>query len=101
MPVLTRSLSGQKQTQKVSFDPAMNGAGNAARPTPHAAPTVTGSRDRETDPLTIDPELTRPATSRSEKGACRLFRELGGFEIDIEVFLQFVMDRNFSMRCWT
>jgi NAD+ synthetase len=59
LPVLTKSLSGQKQTQKVKFDPASNGASNAARPTPQDAPVVSGSRDRQTDPLAIDPELTR------------------------------------------
>jgi NAD+ synthetase len=59
LPVLTKSLSGQKQTQKVQFDPATNGASNAARPRPHAAPLVTGRLDKEGDPLAIDPELTR------------------------------------------
>src|SRR5712664_258387 len=59
LPVLTKSLSGQKQTKKVQFDPATNGASNAARPRPHAAPLVTGRLDKEGDPLAIDPELTR------------------------------------------
>jgi len=59
LPVLTKSLSGQKQTQKVQFDPATNGASNAPRPRPHAAPLVTGRLDKEGDPLAIDPELTR------------------------------------------
>ena len=60
LPVLTKSLSGDKQDQKVRFDPATNGTPtHAARHTPHAAPIVTGSRDRETDPLAIDAELTR------------------------------------------
>jgi len=59
LPVLTKSLSGQKQTQKVQFDPATNGASNAARPRTHAAPLVTGRLDKEGDPLAIDPELTR------------------------------------------
>src|SRR5947208_2919027 len=40
LPVLTKSLSGQKESEKVKFDPATNGASNAARPTPHAAPIV-------------------------------------------------------------
>ena len=59
LPVLTKSLSGKGQNDKVRFDAATNGASNAARPTPHAAPIVTGSRDRDGDPLAIDPELTR------------------------------------------
>jgi NAD+ synthase (glutamine-hydrolysing) len=59
LPVLTKSLSGKNQNDKVKFDAATNGASNAARHTPHIAPIVTGSRDREGDPLAIDPELTR------------------------------------------
>src|SRR6266446_4452398 len=59
LPVLTKSLSGMSQNDKVKFDPARNGASNAPRPTPHAASLVTGSRDRDGDPLAIDPELTR------------------------------------------
>ncbi|HWC72854.1 MAG TPA: NAD+ synthase [Gemmatimonadales bacterium] len=60
LPVLTKSLSGDKQSQQVRFDPAPNG-----RPTPHAprttrtvvvAPTPKSAED---DPLAIDPELTR------------------------------------------
>src|SRR5260370_32124928 len=35
-----------------------------------------------------------------KKGACRLFPKLGGFEIDIEILLQFVMDRNFFLFRW-
>src|SRR5438552_4563023 len=59
LPVLTRSLSGKSQNDKVKFDPATNGASSPARPTPHAAPIVTGGRDRDGDPLAIDSELTR------------------------------------------
>jgi len=59
LPVLTKSLSGQKQNEKVRFDPARNGAANAARRTPHVTAVVTGSQDGESDPLAIDPELTR------------------------------------------
>jgi NAD+ synthase (glutamine-hydrolysing) len=59
LPVLTKSLSGKNQNDKVKFDAATNGASNAARHTPHVAPIVTGSRDRDGDPLAIDPELTR------------------------------------------
>src|SRR3954469_1354989 len=46
LPVLTRSLSGQKENEKVRFDPATNGAGNAARRTPHVTPVVAGNQDR-------------------------------------------------------
>src|SRR5467141_1592368 len=58
LPVLTRSLSGQKQNEKVRFDPATNGI-----PT-HDAPRTTlvdvvAKREAEQDPLAIDPELTR------------------------------------------
>lgn len=58
LPVLTKSLSGQKQNEKVSFDPATNGT-----PT-HNAPRTThvdvvAKRTAERDPLAIDPELTR------------------------------------------
>ena len=58
LPVLTKSLSGQKHTQKVQFDPATNGAAKAhavARSqTPlHAVQMPDG------DHLAIDPELVR------------------------------------------
>ena len=59
LPVLTKSLSGKSQSDKVKFDPATNGAGNAARHTPHAPPIVTGNRETNGDPLAIDAELTR------------------------------------------
>ena len=59
LPVLTKSLSGKSPNDKVKFDAATNGASNAARLTPHAAPIVTGGRDRDGDPLAIDSELTR------------------------------------------
>src|SRR6266480_3658995 len=58
LPVLTRSLSGDKQNEKVRFDPATNGS-----PTHHAPRTtdvdVVAKRQVEEDPLAIDPELTR------------------------------------------
>src|SRR5438874_752939 len=58
LPVLTRSLSGDKQNEKVRFDPATNGS-----PTHHAPRTthvdVVAKRQAEEDPLAIDPELTR------------------------------------------
>src|SRR5882762_3690836 len=47
LPVLTKSLSGKRQNDKVKFDAATNGASNAARPTPHAAQIVTGSLYRD------------------------------------------------------
>ena len=58
LPVLTKSLSGQKQNEKVRFDPAKNGM-----PT-HDAPRTThvdvvAHRVPDGDPLAIDPELTR------------------------------------------
>ena len=58
LPVLTKSLSGQKQNEKVRFDPAANGS-----PTRHAPRTthvdIVAKRTPERDPLAIDPELTR------------------------------------------
>jgi NAD+ synthetase len=58
LPVLTRSLSGEKQSQKVRFDPASNGTPtDAARHTPHV--DIVSKRLPEDDPLAIDPELTR------------------------------------------
>src|SRR3989449_5317031 len=57
-PVLTRSLSGDKQTQKVGFDPATNGIpAHGAPRTAHI--DVVAHRVPDGDPLTIDPELTR------------------------------------------
>ncbi len=58
LPVLTKSLSGDKQNQKVRFDPATNGApAHAARRTPHV--DIVDRKLEESDPLAIDPELTR------------------------------------------
>ena len=58
LPVLTKSLSGDKQSQKVRFDPATNGI-----PTHHAPRTTHADVIRPNpsveDPLAIDPELTR------------------------------------------
>ncbi|MGE5802254.1 MAG: NAD+ synthase [Gemmatimonadota bacterium] len=58
LPVLTKSLSGDKHSQRVKFDPALNGS-----PTPHASSRSStplhASRLDEADPLRIDPELTR------------------------------------------
>src|SRR5947207_3693692 len=58
LPVLTKSLSGDRQDQKVRFDPAANGS-----PTHHAPRTthvdIVAKRTPESDPLVIDPELTR------------------------------------------
>lgn len=58
LPVLTKSLSGDKHSQKVKFDPAPNG-----KPTPDAGRTthvdVVSPKSTEPDGLAIDPELTR------------------------------------------
>ena len=58
LPVLTKSLSGQKQNEKVGFDAATNGASP-----PHAvsrSSTPLHAADlSERNPLAIDPELTR------------------------------------------
>ena len=58
LPVLTKSLSGQKQDQKVRFDPATNGTPthDARRTTPV---DIVAHKPPDTDPLAIDPELTR------------------------------------------
>ncbi len=58
LPVLTKSLSGDKQDQKVRFDPATNGSPtHDARRTTHV--DVVAKRTAEPDPLAIDPDLTR------------------------------------------
>ena len=58
LPVLTKSLSGQKENAKVKFDPATNGV-----PTHDARRTtrvdVVANRSPDSDPLAIDPGLTR------------------------------------------
>src|SRR6266850_1778750 len=58
LPVLTKSLSGQKQNEKVGFDPATNGIPtHDTRRTTHV--DVVAKLTPVKDPLTIDPELTR------------------------------------------
>jgi NAD+ synthase (glutamine-hydrolysing) len=58
LPVLTKSLSGDKHNEKVRFDPATNGSlARAARRTPHV--DIVTSKPHDPDPLGIDPELTR------------------------------------------
>ncbi len=58
LPVLTKSLSGQKQNEKVRFDPAANGIPtHDARRTTHV--DVVAKLTPFKDPLAIDPELTR------------------------------------------
>ena len=58
LPVLTKSLSGDKHSQKVKFDPAPNGKPtHAARRTPHV--DIVSPKISEPDPLAIDVELTR------------------------------------------
>ena len=58
LPVLTKSLSGQKQNEKVAFDPATNGS-----LTPHvvarSSTPLHAVEFAERDPLQIDPELSR------------------------------------------
>ena len=57
LPVLTKSLSGDKHAQKVKFDPAPNGKpSHAARRAPHV--DIVSPKISEPDPLAIDPELT-------------------------------------------
>jgi NAD+ synthase (glutamine-hydrolysing) len=58
LPVLTKSLSGQKQNEKVGFDPATNGAAPAHAVTRSSTP-LHAVKLTERDPLAIDPELTR------------------------------------------
>src|SRR6266446_10534274 len=58
LPVLTKSLSGDKQNEKVRFDPATHGVPTTdARRTTHV--DVVAKLTPVKDPLTIDPELTR------------------------------------------
>src|SRR6266699_45859 len=59
LPVLTKSLSGDKQDQKVRFDPATNGVPTPAHAVPRSSTPVSGVELSARDPLTIDPELTR------------------------------------------
>ena len=59
LPVLTKSLSGQKQNEKVGFDPATNGVPTPAQAVPRSSTPVSGVELSARDPLTIDPELTR------------------------------------------
>src|SRR5881296_852961 len=59
LPVLTKSLSGDKQDQKVGFDPATNGVPTPAHAVPRSSTPVSGVELSARDPLTIDPELTR------------------------------------------
>src|SRR5712671_600474 len=58
LPVLTKSLSGQKQNEKVSFDPATNGAAPPHAVTRSSTPLHAVELSQR-DPLAIDPELTR------------------------------------------
>ena len=58
LPVLTKSLSGQKENEKVRFDPATNGAAPAHAVTRSSTPLHAVALT-ERDPLAIDPELTR------------------------------------------
>jgi NAD+ synthase (glutamine-hydrolysing) len=58
LPVLTKSLSGQKHKEKVSFDPATNGVAPAHAVSRSSTP-LHAVELTERDPLAIDPELTR------------------------------------------
>jgi NAD+ synthetase len=58
LPVLTKSLSGQKQNERVGFDPATNGAAPPHVVARSSAP-LHGVELSARDPLAIDPELTR------------------------------------------
>ncbi|PYP19276.1 MAG: NAD+ synthase [Gemmatimonadetes bacterium] len=58
LPVLTKSLSGDKQSQKVRFDPATNGIPTHHAPRATHADVIRPNPSVE-DPLAIDPELTR------------------------------------------
>ena len=58
LPVLTRSLSGEKQNEKVKFDPATNGTPTYdARRATHV--DIVAGKEPDEDALAIDPELTR------------------------------------------
>lgn len=59
LPVLTRSLSGDKHGQKVKFDPAPNGKPTHPSLRSGQAPNVVTPKVSEPDALAIDPELTR------------------------------------------
>jgi NAD+ synthetase len=59
LPVLTKSLSGQKQDQKVGFDPATNGLATPSHPVARSVTPFHGVELSQRDPLAIDPELTR------------------------------------------
>jgi len=58
LPVLTKSLSGDKHNEKVRFDPATNGAAPDHAVTRSSTP-LHAVKLTERDPLAIDPELTR------------------------------------------
>src|SRR5256886_4546832 len=58
LPVLTKSLSGQKESEKVKFDPATNGAAPVNAGTRGSTP-LHAVEFPERDALAIDGELTR------------------------------------------
>jgi NAD+ synthetase len=58
LPVLTKSLSGQKENEKVKFDPATNGVPTHDAPRTTHVDIVT-HKPSEPDPLAIEPALTR------------------------------------------
>jgi NAD+ synthase (glutamine-hydrolysing) len=59
LPVLTRSLSGQKENERVRFDPATNGSAVSRDTFPVSRASVVAPVPKSEDPLAIDPELTR------------------------------------------
>ena len=59
LPVLTKSLSGQKQNEKVAFDPATNGLATLSHAVTRSSTPLHAVELSARDPLTIDPELTR------------------------------------------
>jgi predicted amidohydrolase len=71
LPVLTKSLSGQKENEKVKFDPAANGVPTHDAPRTTHVDIVT-HKPSEPDPLAIEPALTSAAVaSRRASLGCR------------------------------
>jgi len=102
LPVLTKSLSGDKHSQKVKFDAAPNGKPTHAAPlaplgagsrTPHV--DIVSAKPSDPDPLAIDPELTRKwlvSFLKDEVGRRRGFKKglvglSGGVDSALTAFL--------------
>ena len=58
LPILLKGLDKAKPAA-LKFDPAANGAGDAARRAPHVGQPVVHKAGEPDDPLAIDPDLTR------------------------------------------